>query len=191
MCCFVCLSARGPVLGPSHNKSLTNWFSRRAPSSRPCSTRRPAPRYATGGLAPAPPTYPTAAVREESACRNPHADLAWVTPSPAPPSAAKISSQSLSQIMQLTTCTRSDRCFDRGVRGRQGAPAPAERARALLVRARRHACRVRGVPVRSGEEATSLTVQLRSDEQLWQQRHRADGDGPRGVRRLERGGGGG
>jgi hypothetical protein len=25
-------------------------------------------------------------VREESACRNPHADLAWVTPSPAPPS---------------------------------------------------------------------------------------------------------
>ena len=66
-----------------------------APSSRPwrsarasaaSSIRRPAPRYATGGLAPAPPTYPTAAVREESACRNPPADLAWVTPSPAPPS---------------------------------------------------------------------------------------------------------
>ena len=65
----------------------TPWRSARA--SAASSIRRPAPRpphYATGGLAPAPPTYPTAAVSEESACRNPPADLAWVTPSPAPPS---------------------------------------------------------------------------------------------------------
>jgi hypothetical protein len=43
-------------------------------------------------------------VREESACRNPHADLAWVTPSPAPPSHRQnLISVTLSQIMQLTT----------------------------------------------------------------------------------------
>ena len=66
------------------------------------STRRPSPHYATGGLAPAPPTYPTAAVREESACRNPHADLAWVTPSPAPPSRRQnLISVTHSQITQI------------------------------------------------------------------------------------------
>ncbi len=45
-------------------------------------------------------------MREESACRNPHADVAWATPSQRHHPTAKISSQSLSQIMQLTTRTR-------------------------------------------------------------------------------------